>query len=151
MATNSIDGNAIPLSGDSGLIMKNWLVALFSGAIQSNVLNLHVLLATTAANCGIGSTFFLFGSSLWIDLLQDIGRVCCGSYKWGDLQDQYHLYLNCNLFLALLFQIKQEHVPKEHHIQMKDLMDVLWFIFVPTRCYHITLEENFEEPNAAKI
>jgi hypothetical protein len=39
---------------------------------------------------------------------------------------------------------------KERHIQMKDLMDVLWFIVVLTQCCHITLEEYFEEPNAPK-
>jgi hypothetical protein len=37
LAPNLIDGNAIPLTGDSGLMMKNWLVALFSGLIHSHV------------------------------------------------------------------------------------------------------------------
>jgi hypothetical protein len=30
-------------------MMKNWFILLFSGAIQSNVLNLRTLLATSAA------------------------------------------------------------------------------------------------------
>jgi hypothetical protein len=45
MTSNSIAGAAIPLTGDSGLMMKNWLVALFSSSIQSDESNLQVLLA----------------------------------------------------------------------------------------------------------
>jgi superfamily II DNA helicase RecQ len=40
MATHSVTGDAIPLTGDSGLMMKNWLVSLFSGAVQSPFSNL---------------------------------------------------------------------------------------------------------------
>jgi hypothetical protein len=40
MGSNLVDGNAIPLTGDSGLMMRNWLILLFSGAIQSNVFEL---------------------------------------------------------------------------------------------------------------
>jgi hypothetical protein len=43
--------------------------------------------------------------------------------------------------------IKQEPLAKEYHIQLKDLMDVLSFLFVPKHCYHITLEEYFEDPD----
>jgi hypothetical protein len=35
LASNLIHGDAIALTGDSGLMMKNWLVALFSGTITS--------------------------------------------------------------------------------------------------------------------
>jgi hypothetical protein len=59
LANHSIPGDAISLTGDSGLMMKNWLVSLFSGAIQSPVSSLRVLLATATANCGISSTFSL--------------------------------------------------------------------------------------------
>jgi hypothetical protein len=39
-----------------------------------------------------------------------------GPHGLGNLQDQYHLYLNCNLFLSLLLlHIKQEPLAKEHH------------------------------------
>jgi superfamily II DNA helicase RecQ len=59
MVANSLSGDCISLTGDSGLMMKNWLVGLFSGAVQSTSSNLRVLLATAAANCGISSTFSL--------------------------------------------------------------------------------------------
>jgi hypothetical protein len=104
LANHLIAGDTIPLTGDSGLMMKNWLVSLFSGAIQSQVSSLWVLLATAAANCGISSTdsllavHYAFPPTL-IDLLQEMGRVCRGPRVPGDLQDRYHLYLNCNLFL----------------------------------------------------
>jgi superfamily II DNA helicase RecQ len=107
MTARSVEGDAIPLTGDSGLMMKNWLVSLFSGSIQSNVSNLRVLIATAAANCGISSTYSIlavrygFPSSL-IDLVQEMGRVCRGPRVPGDLKDRYHLYLNCNLFLSIL-------------------------------------------------
>jgi hypothetical protein len=35
LASNSIHGDVIALTGNSGLIIKNWLVALFSGSITS--------------------------------------------------------------------------------------------------------------------
>jgi hypothetical protein len=151
MTDRLVEGDAIPLTGDSGLMMKNWLVSLFSGAIQSNVSNLRVLIATAAANCGISSTYSIlavrygFPSSL-IDLVQEMGRVCRGPRIPGDLKDRYHLYLNCNLFLSILLRVKKDPSAKERRIQLKDLMDVLRFIFIPTRCYHVILEEYFEDP-----
>jgi superfamily II DNA helicase RecQ len=154
LANHSIAGDAIPLTGDSGLMMKNWLVSLFSGAIQSPVSTLRVLLATAAANCGISSTFSLlavrygFPPTL-IDLLQEMGRVCRGPRVPGDLQDRYHLYMNCNLFLSLLLLIKQEPNVKERSTQLTDLYEVLRFLLLPTRCYHVSLEEHFEDPNVA--
>jgi superfamily II DNA helicase RecQ len=152
MASNSVDGDAIPLTGDSGLMMKNWLVALFSGSIQSQASNLRVLLATSAANCGISSIFsFLavrygFPPTL-VDLLQEMGRVCRGPRSAGDLHDRYHVYLNCNLFLSLLLRIKWETPVKERSIQLNDLMAVVRFLVLPSRCYHISLEEYFEDPS----
>jgi superfamily II DNA helicase RecQ len=151
MAANSVTGDAIPLTGDSGLMMKNWLVSLFSGAIQSTTSNLRVLLATAAANCGISSIYSLlavrygFPPNL-IDLLQEMGRVCRGTRGPRDLHDRYHVYLNCNLFLSLLLRVKKEPSAKERAIQYDDLMHVLRFLLLPTRCYHIVLEEYFEDP-----
>ena len=108
---NVVSGDVISLTGDSGLMMKNWLVQLFSGDLQSTNTNLRVLLATSAANCGISSTYSLlavrygFPPTL-IDLLQEKGRVCRGPQVPGDLQDRFHLYLNCNLYLSLLLCIR---------------------------------------------
>jgi hypothetical protein len=125
-----IIGDAIPLTGDSGLMMKNWLVALFSGSIISDGSTLQVLLATSTANCGISSTFSLlvirygFPPTL-VDLLQEMGCVYWGAHSADDLQDSYHIYLNCNLYLSLFLQIKQEPSAKERSIQTNDLMDVL--------------------------
>jgi superfamily II DNA helicase RecQ len=151
MANNSVTGDAIPLTGDSGLMMKNWLVCLFSGAVRSAQTNLRILLATAAANCGISSTFALlavrygFPPTL-VDLLQEMGRVNRGPRVPGDLHDRYHLYLNCNLFLSLLLRIMQEPSMKERSIQLKDLMEVARFLLLPERCYHLSLEEHFEDP-----
>jgi superfamily II DNA helicase RecQ len=152
MATHSVTGDAIPLTGDSGLMMKNWLVSLFSGAVQSPFSNLQVLLATAAANCGISSIHSLlavrygFPPTL-IDLLQEMGRVCRGVRGPGNLPDRYHLYLNCNLFLSLLLRIKQEPSVNERSIQLKELFKVLRFLLLPIQCYHVTLEEYFEDPS----
>jgi hypothetical protein len=38
--SNLVDGDDIPLTGNSSLMMKNWLVALFSGSIHSSGSNL---------------------------------------------------------------------------------------------------------------
>jgi hypothetical protein len=75
-----------------------------------------------------------------------MGRVCRGPRGAADLQDRYHLYLKCNLFFSLLLRIKQEPVAKERSIQLKDLFQVLRFLVLPTRCYHVSLEEYFEDP-----
>jgi hypothetical protein len=147
MANHSILGDVLPLTGNSGLMMKNWLVSLFSGDIQSPVSSLRVLLATAAANCGISSTFSLlavrygFLPTTLINLLQEMGHVCRGPRVCGDLQDRYHLYLNCNLFLLLLLRIKQETTVKERSTQLKDLYDVLHLLLLLTHCYHLLLEE----------
>jgi superfamily II DNA helicase RecQ len=152
LVSNSIDGDAIALTGDSGLMMKNWLVALFSGSITSEASTLRVLLATSAANCGISSTFSLLAiryglPPTLVDLLQEMGRVCRGPRSAGDLQDSYHIFFNCNLFLSLFLRIKKEPSSTERSIQTKDLMDVLRLLLLPTECYHITLEAYFENPN----
>jgi hypothetical protein len=153
LASNLINGNTIPLTGNSGLMMKNWLIALFSGSVLRNVSTLQVLLATSAANCGISSTLSLlsvhygFPPSL-VDLLQEMGCVCRGPCAAGNLQDHYHLYLNCNFFLSLLLWIKQVLSANKWSIQLNDLMeDVLQFLLVPTQCYHVSLEAYFENPN----
>jgi hypothetical protein len=93
LSSNTVSGDVIPLTGDSGLMMKNWLVSLFSGAIQSSpVSNLQVLLATAAANCGISSTYSLlavghgFPPTL-IDVLQEMGCVCWGPRGPRNLQE----------------------------------------------------------------
>jgi hypothetical protein len=59
LASKLVNGDAIPLTGDSGLMMKNWLILVFSGAIQSSVSNFCILLATSTTNCGISSTYSL--------------------------------------------------------------------------------------------
>jgi hypothetical protein len=73
-----------------------------------------------------------------------MGRVCRGPHGPRNLQNQYHLYLNCNLFLLILMQIKQEQSTKECSIpQLNNLIrdvlvlvriDVAGFPFEPTRC-----------------
>jgi hypothetical protein len=154
LATNTIQGDAIPLTGDSGLMMKNWLVALFSGSIQSQGSNLRVLLATSAANCGISSKLSLLAvryglPPTLVDLLQEMGRVGRATRSTSDLQDKYHVYLNCNLYLSLLLRIKQQTSIKERAIQLNDLMAVLRFLMLPSQCYHVSLESYFENPEQA--
>jgi hypothetical protein len=96
LASNSVDGDAIPLTGDSVLMMENWLVSLFSGFIESNVSDLRVLLATAGAKCGLSSPYLLlavhygFLPSL-INVLQELGRVCRCPQGTYNLQDRYHL------------------------------------------------------------
>jgi hypothetical protein len=148
LSLNSVNCDTIPLTGDSSLMMKNWLVALFSGSIHSTGSNLQVLLATLAANCGISSTLSLlaicygFPATL-VDPLQEMGHVCWGPRVAGNLHDRYHVYLNCDLFLLLLLQIQQVPLAKECSIQLNNLMAVLQFLLLPTQCYHISLEAHF--------
>jgi hypothetical protein len=83
-----------------------------------------------------------------VDILQEMGRVCWGPCSACDLQDSYHIFLNCNLFLSLFLWIKKEPSATEQLIQTKDLMDVLQFLLLPKECYDITLvEAYFENPN----
>jgi hypothetical protein len=86
LASNSITGDAI------ALMMKNWLVALFSGSIVSDASTLQVLLATSTTNCGISSTSSLLAiryglPPTLVDLLQEMGHVCWGPCSAGNLQD----------------------------------------------------------------
>jgi hypothetical protein len=41
LSTMSGGGDAIPLTGSTGLMMKNWLINLLSGKIESNVADLN--------------------------------------------------------------------------------------------------------------
>jgi hypothetical protein len=45
--------------------------------------------------------------------------------------------------------VKKEPSSKERGIQYKDLLHVLRFLLLPTRGYHLTLEEYFEDPEVS--
>jgi hypothetical protein len=50
-------GDALTLTGSTGLMMKNWIVNLFGGELRSDSANVWIVLATSAANCGLSSNY----------------------------------------------------------------------------------------------
>jgi hypothetical protein len=56
LVSNSINGDTIPLTGSSALMMKNWLIALFLRSILSNVEFCWLLLLPIAVSVAL----FLF-------------------------------------------------------------------------------------------
>jgi superfamily II DNA helicase RecQ len=143
-------GDAIPLTGSTGLMMKNWLINLFSGETESDVANLRIVLATSAANCGVSSNFCRYTPRLstppnMYDLMQEMGRLNRDG-KERVPSDKYHIFLSIPLYVNIYLRIMREKKEEERAIQLKSLMEVLRFLLLPTECYHLTLELFFGDP-----
>ena len=51
-----IQGDTVVLTRSDGIMMKGWLVDLFSGKIQNDVCDVAIVVGTSAVNCGISSS-----------------------------------------------------------------------------------------------
>jgi hypothetical protein len=143
-------GDAITLTGGTGLMMKNWIVNLFGGDLKSDAANLRIVLATSAANCGLSSIYCRHAPRLGIppnlyDLMQEMGRLNRDDQA-REPPDKYHIFVSFALYISLYMRIMKEKELSERNIQLGELMEVLRFLMLPNSCYHLTLESYFGHP-----
>jgi superfamily II DNA helicase RecQ len=147
-------GDAIPLTGGTGLMMKNWIVNLFGGDLKSDAANVRIVLATSAANCGLSSIYCRHAPRMGMppnlyDLMQEMGRLNRDDQA-REPPDKYHLFVSFTLFMGLYLRIMKAKQQSERDIQLGELMDVLRFLLLPHNCYHLTLKSYFGHPSLAQ-
>ena len=144
-------GDALTLTGGTGLMMKNWIVNLFGGELKSEAANVRIVLATSAANCGLSSNYCRHAPRLGMppnlyDLMQEMGRLNRDDQARTP-PDKYHIFVSFSLYISLYLRIMKEKQLCERNLQLGELMDVLRFLLLPQNCYHLTLESYFGHPS----
>jgi hypothetical protein len=102
-------GDAIPLTGETGLMMKNWIVNFFGGDLKSDAANIGIVLATSAANCGLSSIYCRHAPRMGMppnlyNLMQEMGRLNRDDQA-REPSDKYHIFVSFTLFISLYMRI----------------------------------------------
>ena len=146
-----VEEDVMTLTGGTGVMMKAFLVDLFSNKISSDTCNLRVLIATSAANCGISSDYCYLAARYGLPpsllyVLQEMGRVA-RALRDADSDypcDCYHLFTDLKLFATLLLRTYNSENKRVINAQIREHHDVLKMIVAPRTCYHLAVEEEFE-------
>jgi hypothetical protein len=77
------DQDAVSLTGNDGIMMKAFLVDIFSGKITSDVCDLAMIAGTSAMKCGISSNLLHYILHVGFpprpsEMIQTLGRLCRG-------------------------------------------------------------------------
>ena len=145
--------------GDTAKIMKAYYIRGWSASLEEEeprslrCLNLTVLVATGAANCGIDSRDCSGVGregpppSL-IDVAQELGRV--RAQAEGNFQ--YLIVLNVASWASLILRIEKTENQAERKRQLSSLLVVMKLLVLPQGCIHVALETAFSasgQPAAA--
>eukprot|EP00978_Attheya_sp_CCMP212_P049112 scaffold616956_cov161-Attheya_sp.AAC.1 len=123
------DCDAMSLTGGDGIMMKSFLVDLFSGKIESDVCNLSIIAGTSAMNCGISSKLlyyiiFVGFPRRMSELVQTLGRLCRGLPP-RQRQDTIKWVLSLSLFMTLFLTAASNEDKNEKHRQCYELKQVV--------------------------
>ena len=155
-----LTGVAIALTGDCGIMMKTFLMAAFCGKTDDQVAeedmelpNVLILPATASANCGFSSIFckratrYSIPPNL-IDIAQEMGRVDRTHDDAARGEHRYDLYISFHCVMNLFLRVFRGATAAIREFEFSELFAVLHFVVLPTKCYHVFLEEHFERPSA---
>jgi hypothetical protein len=112
---------------------------------------IQILIATSAANCGISSNFLTsamhkgFPYSLY-DIVQEMGRVN-RTQRIPNCSFEIHASFDCLLSTYIRIMSNEDATERSRLLDM--LMEVLQFLVVPAQCYHSFIEKYFEHGNFA--
>eukprot|EP00804_Cyclotella_cryptica_P005546 CCRYP_003053-RA/>CCRYP_003053-RA protein AED:0.68 eAED:0.43 QI:0/0/0/0.5/1/1/2/0/593 len=132
----------MPFTGDSGLVLKMFLMACFCAEDSTNPLLVDIwcMPCTAAAHCGVSSKrnkqCYRYGPVPSMhDMIQEAGRVDRLHNAPPNLQC-YNIFLNVTTFVLLWVRIQAEANVTIRHKNERHLFEVLQFIITPTKCYH---------------
>jgi superfamily II DNA helicase RecQ len=112
---------------------------------------IQILIATSAANCGISSNFLTsamhkgFPYSLY-DIVQEMGRVN-RTQRIPNCSFEIHASFDCLLSTYIRIMSNEDATERSRLLDM--LMEVLQFLVVPETCYHSFIEKYFEHGDFA--
>jgi ATP-dependent DNA helicase RecQ/bloom syndrome protein len=149
------DCHCLGFTGDSGLMEKVYLMRLFSTSLsdceEQNIPRLLILMATTAANCGVGSSechrvYHVGIPTTMYNLVQAMGR-CDRDGSLAPGENRFEIHLSYKLFLSLYVRIMQCPDESERNIQIEHLIKVLNILVTPNECQHVLIERYFDDGN----
>jgi superfamily II DNA helicase RecQ len=112
---------------------------------------IQILIATSAANCGISSNFLTTAMhkglpySLY-DIVQEMGRVN-RTQRIPNCSFEIHASFDCLLSTYIRIMSNKDATERSRLLDM--LMEVLQFLVVPDTCYHSFVEQYFEHGDIA--
>jgi superfamily II DNA helicase RecQ len=147
---NLAGGHALAFTGSTGVMEKSFIMALFDGSLQCDICDLRVLPVTSAATYGISSSKCRCVISegpprKMEDVVQQMGRAARNARNGEGLPDRYALVMTMDLFVSLYVHIIEMAVKEEKQNEIDALLAVLRWITLPTKCYHVALESEFQE------
>eukprot|EP00956_Cyclotella_meneghiniana_P011109 scaffold15544_cov108-Cyclotella_meneghiniana.AAC.1 len=142
----------MPFTGDSGLMLKMFLMACFCAEDSSNrlLVDIWCMPCTAAAHCGVSSKrnkqCYRYGPVPNMhDMIQEAGRVD-RLHNAPPKTQCYNIFLNVTTFLLLWVRTQTDDNASIRNKNERQLFEVLRFIITPTKCYHEAIEEYFENP-----
>jgi superfamily II DNA helicase RecQ len=142
-------------TGDCGLMEKVYLMRLFTTSLseceEQDLPRLLILMATTAANCGVGSddchcVYHVGTPTTMYNLVQAMGRCDRdGSLEPGE--NRFELHLSFNLVLSLYVRIMKCPDEGQRRSQLEHLLEVLRVLVTPYECQHVLIERYFDDGN----
>lgn len=150
LATSDIIGDATTLHGNTGIAMKSALVEWFSAMAGTSPFSVPILIATTAANCGISSLFVRLAIRdgivpAMLVLFQELSRIGREDRKSGE-RDCYCLLLSVSSVQELTIRNHGDKSKAKNEKAMNDMLEVLRFFCLADKCYHLALQEYFACP-----
>lgn len=155
LSEESIDGDVLSLTSNDGIMLKSWLVDVFGVKISPDVCNMRGMACTKAANCGISSKAARLLVRIDLpdnlnDAVQEKGRVGRGERsrdpRTRGLPDVWHGLVNINSYTQLIVRDENQDSENERKLQVAKHFEILKLYVLPSECYHIALEKEFERP-----
>jgi hypothetical protein len=152
LETHGIDGEVLPLTGDSGIMEKMFIMEGFAKPFDAEydefVPNFIIMPATSAANCGVGCKDCHRGYRLgppptMHDHAQEMGRVDRNQNRRAGF-NRYEVHTDFHSFLSQWVRAMQNRDSGVRNRFIRCFYDVNSILFTPDRCYHILFEEYFE-------
>jgi hypothetical protein len=143
------DRDAVSLTGSDGIMMKAFLVDIFSGKLTSDVCDLAMIAGTSAMNCGISSNFLHYILHVGFprrpsEMIQTLGRLCRGPLPRAR-QDSIRYILSLSFFLPIFMVASSNKDANERYRQVYELKQVVRLLVLPTECYHVSFERYYSD------
>jgi len=137
------DGDALTLIGGDGIMMKQYLIDMFSGRLDSELVKLVLLIGTSAVQCGVSANDLHFILALgWprrmVELLQLLGRLM-RTLLARTPPDAIHYVVSLQGFLMHYAIISNLDDKDERARQHREYRTVVEFFLFPGGCYHTVM------------
>ena len=142
-------------TADDSPVTKLYLMACFTSTTPTTVMDLRGLSGTSAMelglNCPVVGAAASYGPPASMPALSQIlGRVARGLKEEDQEEDDppfaFLVSVNVSSLSFLYARIERCEPEANRRRQLRDLLPVLRFLFLPRECYHVQLEGLFSSP-----